>query len=237
MGNLSYPDRSFFQNFNNRKIKVITFSMMSQIFNKYQQNNLLSLQNFNECLKYLVSDENFPLLAYTHLSEKLFRLIDQNNNGFINCEQFTKGMCMALSCQEKRIQILFEAMKININKNYITFDEIYQFFLNSWISGFNYIFGFINYYLRDEFTKKNIPIPSSKDEMMSIINRHKEELNHYLIKNLYDSGINTNAPISFDLFKNWILKDNSIEINYGNKLFKFATSILFFENIGLNIQA
>ena len=89
MGNLNYPDKSYFQNYNQRKIKVITFSMMSQVFSKYQQNNLLSFQNFNECIKILLSDENIPILPYTFLSEKLFRLIDKNNNGVITCEQFT----------------------------------------------------------------------------------------------------------------------------------------------------
>ncbi len=171
------------------------------------------------------------------MSEKLFRLIDKNNNEVITSEQFTKGMCMTVSCLEQRIQILFEAMKININKNYLTFEEVYQFFLNSWITGFNYIFGYINYYLRNEFIQKKIPIPSSRDEMMTIVNRHKQDLHNYLVKNLYDSGINSNGPISFEMFKNWVLKDNTLEINYGNKLFRFATSILYFENIGLNIQA
>ena len=237
MGNLSYPDRTYFQNYKDRKIKIITFSMLSQAFSKYQQNNLLTFQNFNECLKLLLSDENFPIIQYTYLSEKLFRLIDKNNNGVITSEQFTKGMCMALSCLEQRVQILFEAMKSNINKNYLTFEEVYQFFLNSWIAGFNYIFGYINYYFKNEFNQKNIPVPSSRDEMMSIINRHKEDLHNYLVKNLYESGINSNAPISYEMFKNWVLKDNTLEINYGNKLFRFATSILYFENIGLNIQA
>ena len=72
--------------------------------------------------------------------------------------------------------------------------------------------------------------------MMSIINRHKEDLKSFLIKNLYDSGIDSNSPISFEQYKNWILKDNTVEINYANKLFRFATSILYFDNIGLNIQ-
>ena len=237
MGNLSYPNREFFSSYNQRKTKIITFSMMTQIFSKYQQNNLISLQSFNECLKFLISDESFPIISYTHLSEKLFKLLDTKKTGLINCEQFTKGMCMALSCQEKRIEILFEAMKINLNKNYLTFDEIYQFYYKTWISGLNYIFGFINYYLKQEFIEKKIPIPSNRDELLSIIDRHKEELKTYLIKSLYDSGINSNEPIYFNQFINWIIKDNTVEINYANKLFKFATSILYFENVGLNIQS
>ena len=39
-----------------------------------------------------------------------------------------------------------------------------------------------------------------------------------------------------DMFKNWAMKDNTIEIVYANKVFRFATSILFMENIGLNVD-
>ena len=143
---------------------------------------------------------------------------------------------MALSSQEKRMEILFEAMKSDLNKNYLTFEDVYKFFLKSWISGFNYIYGFINFYLRKEFIEKNIPVASNREEILNIPSRHKEDLYNYLLKNFHDSGINIGAPITYEIFKKWIIKDNTLEIIYANKIFKFATSILYFENIGLNIQ-
>ena len=127
-------------------------------------------------------------------------------------------------------------MKINKNKAYLTFEEIYHFFIQSWKYGFNFVFSFVNYYLKQEFIKNNIPLPQSQNDFTNVINRHSEDLNNYLIKNLYDSGINSNQQITYEMFKEWILKDNTIEITYANKIFRFATSILFMENIGLNIE-
>lgn len=127
-------------------------------------------------------------------------------------------------------------MKINKNKVYLTFEEIYHFFIQSWKYGFNFVFSFVNYYLKQEFIKNNIPLPQSQNDFTNVINRHSEDLNNYLIKNLYDSGINSNQQITYEMFKEWILKDNTIEITYANKIFRFATSILFMENIGLNIE-
>ncbi len=40
----------------------------------------------------------------------------------------------------------------------------------------------------------------------------------------------------FDFFKKWALKDNNTEISYGGKNFKFANSLIFMENIGVNTK-
>ena len=237
MGGLNekYPDKSYFNNYSVNKMKIITFSMISGIFNKNCQNGYINKQGFDECIKFLFGDENFPLLSYSYLSEKLFILLDVQRVGTINFETFSKGVCNVISCQETRSKILFQAMMQNPNKNYITFDEIFQFFYNSWIFGFNYIFNFINYFYRQEFIKKNIPIPSNKGELHNLVNRHKEDLHNYLIKSFYDSGININSAITYDSFKHWVLKDNTVEIIYSGKIFRIATGLKYFENIGLNI--
>lgn len=121
-------------------------------------------------------------------------------------------------------------------KQYLTFEEIFYFFLQSWKSGFNFIFSFINYYYKVEFTRNNIPLPQNQNDFVALINRHSEDLSNYLVKNLYDSGLYSNQQITYEMFRNWALKDNTIEIVYANKVFRFATSILFMENIGLNVN-
>ena len=121
-------------------------------------------------------------------------------------------------------------------KQYLTFEEVFYFFLQSWKSGFNFIFSFINYYYKVEFTRNNIPLPQSQNDFALLVNRHSEDLSNYLVKNLYDSGIYSNQQITYDMFRNLAMKDNTIEIVYANKVFRFATSILFMENIGLNVD-
>ena len=126
-------------------------------------------------------------------------------------------------------------MKTSPNQ-YLTFEEVFYFFLQSWKSGFNFIFSFINYYYKVEFTRNNIPLPQSQNDFAALVNRHKEDLSNYLVKNLYDSGIYSNQQITYEMFRNWAMKDNTIEIVYANKVFRFATSILFMESIGLNVD-
>ena len=121
-------------------------------------------------------------------------------------------------------------------KQYLTFEEVFYFFLQSWKSGFNFIFSFINYYYKVEFTRNNIPLPQSQNDFAALVNRHKEDLSNYLVKNLYDSGIYSNQQITYEMFRNWAMKDNTIEIVYANKVFRFAKSILFMESIGLNVD-
>ena len=121
-------------------------------------------------------------------------------------------------------------------KQYLTFEEVFYFFLQSWKSGFNFIFSFINYYYKVEFTRNNIPLPQSQNDFAALVNRHKEDLSNYLVKNLYDSGIYSNQQITYEMFRNWAMKDNTIDIVYANKVFRFATSILFMESIGLNVD-
>lgn len=102
MGNLNYPDKSYFFGYQG-KAKILTFPMMNQTLAKYSKDGFLTLQNFNDCLSVLTFDENFPRLAYTYLSERLFNLIDSSNTGRIENDKFMKGMCMVLSCQETKI--------------------------------------------------------------------------------------------------------------------------------------
>lgn len=68
-----------------------------------------------------------------------------------------------------------------------------------------------------------------------MINQQRDTLNNYLIQNLHDVGINYNEPITYDLFKEWASKDNTLEISYGNKWFRFAMSANFLEVVGLDI--
>lgn len=110
MGNLNYPDKSYFYGYQ-RKVKILTFPLMNQTLAKYAKDGFLTLQNFNDCLSVLTFDENFPRLAYTFLSERLFNLLDSNNTGRIENDKFMKGMCMVLSCQETKIR-----SKIAFNK-------------------------------------------------------------------------------------------------------------------------
>ena len=237
MGNLSYPPQKFFIGTENKPI-VLTFSKINQIFQKNAgQSNSLDLSSFNKCINDLTQYGNMPKLAYTYLCERCFEMVTNNNSIPLTCERFAMALLTALSCNETRSLILFNAIKSNQNQNYVTFLDILEFFKKSWASNFKYIFDYINYCLRDEFMRNNVVIPSNPQELYGLIGLHEDDLKNYLITSLYDSGfINIKDHIMFDFFKKWAMKDNNTEINYGGKNFKFANSLIFLENIGVNTK-
>ena len=107
-------------------------------------------------------------------------------------------------------------------KQYLTFEEVFYFFLQSWKSGFNFIFSFINYYYKVEFTRNNIPLPQSQNDFAALVNRHKEDLRNYLVKKgqfnistrKYKGGIHSikfiddNINVSDEISKLWLIGKN-----------------------------
>ena len=237
MGNLNYPPQTYFIGTENKPI-VLTFSKINQVFQKnVGQSNFLDLASFNKCINDLTQFGNLPKLAYTYLCERCFEMVTNNNSIPLTRERFAMALLTALSCHDTRCLILFNAIKKNQNQNYVTFLEIFEFFKKSWASNFKYIYDYINYCLRDEFMRNNIIIPSNPQELYALIGLHEDDLKNYLITSLYDSGfINIKDKIMFDFFKKWAMKDNNTEINYGGKIFKFANSLIFLENIGVNTK-
>ena len=236
MGNLNYPPQNFFQGTENKPM-VLTFSKINQVFQKYvDQSGTIDLSNFNKCINDLTSYGNFPKLAYTYLIERCYEMLTNNNNIGLTCERFAKALLTVLSCQDTRSLILFNAMKRNQNSNCISFMDILEFLKKSWARNFKYIYDYINYCLRDEFSRNNIVIPNNPQELYGLINAHEDDLKNYLVQSLYDSSIDIKKPIMFDTFKRWAIKDNSTEITYAGKNFKFANSFVFMENIGFNTK-
>lgn len=235
MGNLNYPPQKFFVG-TEKKPLVLTFGKINQTFQKnVGSSGFLDLASFNKCLNDLTQFGNFPKLAYTYLSERSYEMLTNNGTVNLTCERFAMALLTVLSCNDTRSLILFNAIKRNPNSDSISFNEIFDFFRKSWASNFKYIYDYINYCLRDEFTRNNIIIPSNPQELYGLINLHEDELKNYLMSSLYDSDyVNIDGPMKFDCFKKWALKDHSTEISYGGKVFRFANSFTFMDNIGFN---
>ena len=238
MGNLSYPNQSYFIGTERRQI-VISFPKITKVFqNNVGQSNCLDLSSFHKCIDDLTNVGKLPKLAYTYLNERCYEMITNNNTTPLTCERFAMGLLTALSHNEMRSLILFNAMKRNPNQNYLTFNDIFDFFKKSWERNFKYLYDYINYYLRDEFNKRQIMIPNNLQDLYGLIGLHEDDLKNYLISSLYDSGFfEINSPIGFDLFKNWAMKDTNTEITYGGMSFKFANNLNFMVNIGVDTKA
>lgn len=233
--NIGYPDKSFFQDYMTKNL-ILTFPMMNSVMSKNSSDGYLKIDQFNECLKALFTMNIFPQIAYTFLSERLFNLLDIQKKGIIRCEDLTKGICLALSKSETRLNILFNAMKYDNYRNYLVFDDIYNFYLKTWGSGFHYIYNCLNYFYRKECEKSNIPIPNNMNEFNAVIGRHQEDLKNFLLQNLYESGVNPRQNINFEMFKLWAKIENPVIIEYAGKNFMFATSLNFMNYVGLDVN-
>ena len=238
MGNLNYPQQSYFIG-TERKPVVISFPKITKVFQTFVgQSNYLDLATYNKCIDDITNHGNFPKLAYTYLNERCYEMVTNNNQIPLTCERFAQALLTALSHNEMRCLILFNAMKRNTNQNYLTFADILDFFKKSWERNFKYIYDYINYCLRDEFIRRQIVIPNNLQDLYGLIGLHEDDLKNYLISSLYDSGIiDINGRIGFDLFKNWAIKDNNTEITYGGACFKFANTLNFMSNIGVDTKA
>ena len=238
MGNLDYPSRNYYIG-TEKKPLVLTFSKINRVLKKYvDKSGILDLPTYNKCINDLTSFENFPKLAYTYLNEKCYLLLTDNNKTKLTCEKFSKALLTVLSCIDTKSIILFNAIKTDQKTDVLSFNEFFEYLKKSWKYNFKYIFNYINSNLKDEFSKNNIIIPSSVEDLYSILNFHEDDLKNYLITSLNEIGhSNIDKPLTFDIFKKWAVSDNDTQIAYGGKIFKFANSFTFMENIGVDIKA
>lgn len=78
---------------------------------------------------------------------------------------------------------------------------------------------------------KNIPAPTvTQFELWA--NKFEDNIKIYLINDFRECGIDSNKPIDFDTFKNWIYKDHNLYLNYANKSISIATSLICLDEIG-----
>jgi len=238
MGNLSYPQQTYFIGTEMKQV-VVSFPKITRVFqNHVGQSNCLDLAGFNKCIDELTNFGKFPKLAYTYLNERCYEMVTNNNTIPLTCERFAMALLTALSHNEMRSLILFNAIKKNLNQNYLTFNDVLDFFKKSWERNFKYLFDYINYCLRDEFTRRQIVIPNNLQELYGLVGIHEEDLKSYLVESFYNSGVfDIKSPIGFNVFKNWSMKDNNTEIIYGGMSFKFANNLNFMSNIGVDTKA
>ena len=115
MGNLSYPQQSYFLGTERRPI-VVSFPKITKVFqNNAGKSNYLDLPTFNKCIDDLTNGGKMPKLAYTYLSERCFEMITNNSQIPLTCERFAMGLLTVLSCNDTRSLILFNAIKSNKN--------------------------------------------------------------------------------------------------------------------------
>lgn len=80
--------------------KITSFDLNKSFHSNAIDNSYLDRECFNKSIKQLLGSLNLPTLANTHLSDKLFDMVDTSGDGRISKEEFNKGMAVVLGDNE-----------------------------------------------------------------------------------------------------------------------------------------
>ena len=118
------------------------------------------------------------------------------------------------------------------NRNTIEFNEIFEFFMNSWKKGFQLLENILNN-SSNEFNERNIFIPRNSNQLEFLLQKNEKQVRQYLVSSLSEFNVNLNSGIGYEIFKNWIEKGHDLEIVYVNKRLRVAVSLLCLNDIVL----
>ena len=211
----------------------ITTKMLKDAFFTYAiDNSYLNKTRFNDAIESLF---RFPIpeMHYTYLTEKIYYIIDDSGDDKIQEDEFMQ-LSHVLNSKEYRLRLSMMAMMTTTDKNrdYIEVKEIKDFFYKSFIYGYKHLIWQVQK-CKNEFTKKNLPIVTQQ-QIELWAERFELQIKSYIDNDLRNNGIDPYKIMDFDTFKNWISKDHSLYLQYGNKTCVIATSLVKIEEIGFN---
>ena len=202
-------------------------------------NKKLTKEAFNKCIQSLLYNQSFPLLAYTHLCSSLFSLLltDKKSN-LISETLFIKALCQCLISEDFRTRALFEVVKSNPTAKIIIIDDLFEFYFKSFQKCLHLSHFIVGKYYSHVFANAGVQVPDSSQEFAVNYTKFKKDGIYKAVEfSLNEVNIHKDQVISFDMFKKWSLKDNSIEIKYGNDIcFRYATSLVFMEGFELEMD-
>ena len=211
----------------------ITTKMLKDAFFTYAiDNSYLNKTRFNDAIESLF---RFPIpeMHYTYLTEKIYYIIDDSGDDKIQEDEFMQ-LSHVLNSKEYRLRLSMMAMMTTTDKNrdYIEVKEIKDFFYKSFIYGYKHLIWQVQK-CKNEFTKKNLPIVTQQ-QIELWAERFEFQIKSYIDNDLRNNGIDPYKVMDFETFKNWISKDHSLYLQYGNKTCVIATSLVKIEEIGFN---
>jgi hypothetical protein len=128
-------------------------------------------------------------------------------------------------------------MMINKGKNFLDVQEIIDFFINSWLYGFRFIYFYINSKFKDELINAGIYFPQKVTQLENLVYQNSENIKSYVVISLKSIGLqDPYKGVDFEYFKKWVEVDHSLEICYCNKRFKFAMNLMCLSEIGLSLE-
>ena len=210
----------------------ITRKQIVDSFNKYAINNdYLNKPLFNDAIGSLLSFPDIPEIHYTFLSFRLYTLIDDSGDGKIQLDEFVENLEKVLMNKDFKILLCLMVMKIHSNQNnqFITADEIKEYFYQSWVEGYKHLGWQVNKQ-KFQFEGEGNKVPAVKlFETWS--SKFRQQIYKTIEMDLVESGIDIGKEITFPMFSQWVQKDHTLYLGYSGKNVKIATDLMKLELI------
>ena len=209
------------------RANTITKKMLKDAFRNYSidNNEFLNKPRFNDAIESIFRF-NIPEMHYTHLSNKIYDLLDSSGDGKIQEDEFIDGLGTVLKDRNFRLLLSMMAMMSlpDKSRDYIEIAEIKEFFYLSYIEGFKHLGWQIKKY-PEEFKKNNLPVPTIQ-QFGKWAQKFQKEIYNAIDRDLKDFDPNVTNSITFEQFLRWISIDHTIYIQYGPKKIQIATSLI-----------
>lgn len=214
------------------RANTITKKMLKDAFRNYSidNNEFLNKPRFNDAIESIFRF-NIPEMHYTHLSNKIYDLLDSSGDGKIQEDEFIDGLGTVLKDRNFRLLLSMMAMMSlpDKSRDYIEIAEIKEFFYLSYIEGFKHL-GFQIKKNPEEFKKNNLPVPTIQ-QFGKWAQKFQKEIYNAIDRDLKDFDPNVTNSITFEQFLRWISIDHTIYIQYDPKKIQIATSLIRLDDI------
>ena len=248
-----YQQQQQFNNNNNNSPQKINNSSMFQRTNTYSRKHkyTVSIKNlkeafrnfcidgdylnkdrFNDAIESIFSAFKIPNMHYTYLSERIYDILDDSQDGKIQEDEFLNGFSSVLKDKDFRMKVSMLAMmkRIDYNRNYLDVMEIKEFFFQSFVQAYRHL-GWKIKKMNKDFISKNIPVPTIK-QLELYAEKYENKIKNAVEKDLMEMGINPGGNVDQETFKKWIYKDHTINIKFAYLEVNIATTLTKLDEIG-----
>ena len=194
----------------------------------------LNKDRFNDAIESIFSAFKIPNMHYTYLSERIYDILDDSQDGKIQEDEFLNGFSSVLKDKDFRMKVSMLAMmkRIDYNRNYLDVMEIKEFFFQSFVQAYRHL-GWKIKKMNKDFISKNIPVPTIK-QLELYAEKYENKIKNAVEKDLMEIGINPGGNIDQETFKKWIYKDHTINIKYAYLEVNIATTLTKLDEIGFD---
>lgn len=210
----------------------ITRKQIIDSFNKYAINNdYLNKPLFNDAICSLFSFPDIPEIHYTFLSLRLYSLIDDSGDGKIQSDEFVENLEKVLMSKDFKLLLCLMVMKVNSSQSnqFITADEIKEYFYQSWIEGYKHLGWQVNKN-KFQFEGDGNKVPTVK-QFETWSSKFRQQIYKSIEMDLAESGIDFTKEITFPMFCQWVQKDHTLYLGYSGRNVKIATDLMKLELI------